>query len=138
MPPGLLCLPSMPDLALLFIAGGLLRFCPPARAHALLARLGSLLPALRTAEEARRAARSLSGHGTCLTRSLAISARAPAAEVVIAVQPRGRGPLFAHAWIEIDGTPINPSDVAGTVIARLRSPRARPRAEAGSNGEHPR
>lgn len=61
----------------------------------------------------------LAGHGTCLSRSLAIAARMPDAEVVIGVAPGGASPLFAHAWVEMNGTPLDPTEVAGSVIARL-------------------
>jgi len=88
-------------------------------------RLGSLLPALDTPADAGRLARSLRRHGSCLSRALAVAARTPAADVVFAVEPRQAAPLFAHAWVEIDGIPIDASDVAGTVIARLRGPRSK-------------
>lgn len=55
---------------------------------------------------------------------MAIAARAPTADVVIGVEPRGSAPLFAHAWVEMNGAPIDPADVAGRVIARLRGPRS--------------
>jgi hypothetical protein len=114
----------MPDLAMLIIARGLLRTCRPLRAHALMVRLGAWLPPIETPSEARRVARTLARFGTCLSRSLAIASRAPTADVVIAVSPRAHAPLSAHAWVEMDGAPIDPSDVAGTVIARLAGPRS--------------
>jgi Transglutaminase-like superfamily len=43
----------------------------------------------------------------------------PSADVVIGVEPRKNAPLFAHAWVEMNGVPLDPADVAGTVIARL-------------------
>jgi transglutaminase superfamily protein len=112
----------MQDLALLFVARALLRVCQPLRAHAILARIGSLLPELHTRDDVRRAWLALGRRGTCLSRSLAIAARAPTVDVVIAVTPRQNAPLFAHAWVEMDGTAIDPSEVVGSVIARL--PRA--------------
>lgn len=112
----------IPDRALLMIARGLLRASRPLRAHAIMLRLGAWLPPLGSADEARRVARSLAGRGSCLSRALAVAARVPTADVVIGVEPRGAAPLFAHAWVEMNGAPIDPADVAGVVIARLRGP----------------
>lgn len=112
----------MRDLFLHVVAWGLLRACPPARAHGILLRIGTRLRPIETAEEARLVSRRLAGHGTCLSRSLAVAARTPRADVVIGVEPRENAPLFAHAWVEMDGVPLEPSDVAGAVIARLRGP----------------
>jgi hypothetical protein len=106
------------------LARGLLQTAPPMRVHALMLRVGAWLPPHLTPEEAQRAARSLGRRGSCLSRALAVAARAPAADVVIAVEPRGAAPLFAHAWVEMDGAPIDPAEVAGVVIARLRGPRS--------------
>jgi hypothetical protein len=106
------------------LAHSLLRVCSPLRAHALLVRIGALFPELRTPDEARLAFQGLSGRGTCLSRALAIAARAPTADVVIGVSPRGNAPLLAHAWIEMDGLPLDPSEVVGTAIARLGGPRS--------------
>jgi len=112
------------DLAMLALARGLLTACAPPRAHALLLRIGARFPPIETPEEARRVSRFLARFGTCLTRSLAVAARAPTADVVIGVAPRKDAPLFAHAWVEMNGVPIDPADVAGTVIARLYGPRS--------------
>jgi hypothetical protein len=43
----------------------------------------------------------------------------PSADVVIGVMPRG-GALLAHAWIEMNGEPLDPAQVTGAEIARLR------------------
>ena len=94
--------------------------CSPITAHKVLVRAGAWLPPIESPEEARVVARSLLGHGTCLTRSVALAARAPSADVVIGVTPRGQGQVSAHAWIEMGGTPIDPADVSGLEIARLR------------------
>jgi hypothetical protein len=102
----------------------LLRTFSPARTHALLLRIGAHLEPIDTVDEARLVLRALLRHGTCLSRALAVAARTPTADVVIGVEPRKDAPLFAHAWVEMDGAPIDPSDVAGTVIARLRGPRS--------------
>jgi hypothetical protein len=130
------------DLALLALAHGLLRILPPLRAHSLLLRIGRRWPEIRTPEEAREASARLGRLGSCLSRALAVAARAPAADVVIGVAPgdgtsdgtsaasprrgrnQGTSPLFAHAWLEMGGLPVDPSEVAGAAIARLRGPRS--------------
>jgi Transglutaminase-like superfamily len=124
---------SVRDLSLHVVAWGLLRTCPPARAHAILLQIGGWLAPITTRDEARWVFKSLSGHGTCLSRSLAVAARTPTADVVIGVKPRQNAPLFAHAWLEIDGIPLDPSDVAGAVIARL--PGRRSTRSSGSAAE---
>ncbi len=112
------------DLALLAAAHGLLRVLPPLRAHALLLRIGTLWPEIRSAEEAREASAQLVGFGTCLSRAMAVAARTPAADVVIGVAPRRASTLFAHAWLEMGGVPVDLSEVAGAAIARLHGPRS--------------
>lgn len=94
------------------------------RAHAILLRIGARLAHNQTPDGARRAARAIARQGTCLSRALAVAARTPTADVVIGVEPRKDAPLFAHAWLEMNGVPIDPSEVAGTVIARLHGPRS--------------
>ena len=111
------------DLALLAMAHGALRIFRPLRAHAVMMRVGAWLPRLETAEEARRVARSLRRHGSCLSRALVVASRAPTADVVIGVEPRSNEQLVAHAWIEMDGSPIHPSEVTGKTIVRLRGTR---------------
>jgi hypothetical protein len=59
--------------------------------------------------------------GSCLGRSLAVAARARAADVVIAVDLPCDLPMVAHAWVEMDGVPIDRAEVMGSVIARLSS-----------------
>ncbi len=122
--------PWYADLAILALARGLLTTSSPARAHALLLLLGSHLPPIETPEEARRVSRFLARFGTCLSRSLAVAARTPTADVAIGVAPRKDAPLFAHAWVEMSGVPIDPADVAGSVIARLHGPRSTTRGAA--------
>jgi hypothetical protein len=111
----------MLDAAMLLGARVLLRFVPPGRALRRLRTLGKLLPRLDSVEDARAAVSSLRPRGTCLSRSLAIAARAPRAAVVIGVDPSGEECVFAHAWLEIDGCPLEPADVAGRVIAKIPS-----------------
>ena len=113
------------DASLHAVAWVLLRTGPPARAHAILLRLGARLAPISDPSEALRLSQFLAPRGTCLSRSLAVAARTPTADVVIGVDPRKNAPFFAHAWVEMDGVPLDPADVAGTVIARLRGPRSR-------------
>ena len=64
------------------------------------------------------AALALGGPGSCLSRSLAIAARAPGSEVVIGVTRKESG-LEAHARVEIDRRPLSRTDPQGDEIARL-------------------
>ncbi len=112
------------DLALLAAADRLLKWCSPEAAQAYLRRLVVAFEPIETVEEAQRMARRLDGYGSCLSRSLAVAARTPTADVVIGVEPRPGESPFAHAWVEIGGVPLDASDVAGTVIAKLRGPRS--------------
>ena len=108
---------SAADHVLHAVAYWSLRVLPPQRAHAFVVRAGSLLPQRRSVDAVRRAARRLR-RGTCLSRALTIAARAPGSDVVIGV---GRpSELNAHAWVEIDGVPLAPTDPSGSEIARLR------------------
>jgi hypothetical protein len=109
----------MTDEVLHVLARAMLRACSPQRAHAFLMRIGALLPQHRTMAEVRRAAASLKRRGTCLSQSLTLAARAPGSQIVIGVAPRIDSRLAAHAWLEMAGEPIDPSDVAGKEIARF-------------------
>lgn len=106
----------------------LLHVLPFRHARTAAARIGSLLPELHTVEEARALARSIAHRGTCLSRSMTIASRTPSASLVIGVQPRPGSPLFAHAWVEMDGKPLDATEPAGEVIARLDARTAQPRA----------
>ena len=108
----------------------LLRAWSPSTVHAWLTRIGQVLPQRRTPADVRAAASRLRPKGTCLTRALAVAARAPRADVVIGVRPEGRGSIHAHAWIEVEGEPLYPSDPSGLEIARLRAREATPSREA--------
>ena len=110
----------MLDGSLLLLARSLLHVMPPSRVLAVLRILSAKAPSLRTSEEARSHAKALRG-GSCLARSLAIAARTPTAQIAIGVEPRRGSRLFAHAWIEMDGRPIDPSEPAGEVIAHLKT-----------------
>jgi hypothetical protein len=94
----------------------------PARAKRLLDRLGRRLPACDTPDQLRAGERLLEGRGTCLTRALALAARAPSAQVVIAVDPRRSAALHAHAWVELAGLSFGEDDArarGASEIARL-------------------
>jgi hypothetical protein len=97
----------------------LLRTCRPLEAHRVLGRIGRVLPVRTTRDELSRAAAGLGASGTCLSRSLALAARAPSAEVVLGVHPQANGGFMAHAWVEIDGQPLRGDDPAGREIARF-------------------
>jgi hypothetical protein len=109
------------DRAFLFAARSLLRVCSPDRALAILRQLGSAFPELRTERDATRVLRSHGMRGSCLSRSLAVAARAPATQVVIGVDPR-REKFVAHAWVEMNGRALVPGDPSGEVIARFPVP----------------
>jgi hypothetical protein len=106
------------DQLLNLAARVLLRTLPPLKAHAVLRRVGRLLPERRSRPEILAAAEKLGAGGSCLSRALALAARAPSATVVIGVQPEP-GKLLAHAWLEVGGQPLRPSDPMGQEIARL-------------------
>ncbi|MGA2449830.1 MAG: hypothetical protein ABTD50_14210 [Polyangiaceae bacterium] len=102
------------------LARALLRVVTPLQAHAVLRGLGRILPKRRGLEEIRRAAKRLGSRGTCLSRAMALSARAPDADVVIGVfPPQQRRGALAHAWIEYRGLALDAEDVAGVEIARM-------------------
>ncbi len=109
----------MLDRALILLARSLLRVCSPGHALVAMRVLAGALPSLRTPREVRRVAHELRGRGTCLSRSLAIAARSPDARIVIGVEPRRSEPLFAHAWLEMDGHAVDPAEPRGEIIARL-------------------
>ena len=106
------------DSALHVLAWSLLQVCSPERAHRLVVRLGRILPQYASLDAVRSAEARLRRRGTCLTRSLALTARVPRSEVVIGILPKGGG-LVAHAWLEVSGIPMNPDDPKGDEIVRL-------------------
>ncbi len=113
------------DWLLNVLALALLRACSPLTAHAVVRRIAALLPELperRTPDAVLRAMSALRApRGTCLSRSLAMAARTPGADIVIGVTRGDGGALVAHAWLEVDGAPLDPSDPVGREIARLRA-----------------
>jgi hypothetical protein len=118
----------MLDRSLLLLARSLLYVMPPQRALKVLRFVSAKAPPLRTPHEAIAFTRGLRG-GSCLARSLAVAARVPSAQIAIGVEPRAGG-LFAHAWVEMDGHPIDPAEPAGEVIAYVTNTLG----STGSNG----
>jgi hypothetical protein len=110
------------DHSIHLAAWALLKTSSPARAHALILRIGGLFPRIAQREDVLRSLRTMGPYGSCLSRALAVAARTPNADVVIGVDHRKDRPLFAHAWVEMNGVAVDMTDVAGEVIARLRGP----------------
>jgi hypothetical protein len=84
-------------------------------------RCGQWLAPFESIEAARDATRTLSGSGSCLSRSLAIASRMPGASVVVGADPRWTARFTAHAWVEwrtyvVDTTSVT---VRGEPIARF-------------------
>jgi hypothetical protein len=105
--------------ALNVVAWGALFFLRPRDARHVVGEFARRLP--RPAPEAARdAVQRLKPIGTCLSRSLAIASVLPDAEVIIAVRrDGGPGDVRAHAWVEWEGEPLDPSEVLGEELARL-------------------
>ena len=97
-----------------------LRCCSPRLAYAIVTEVGAFLPQHPDHAHVRCAGARIRRKGTCLSRALTLAARTPSAELVIAVAPRAGQRLFAHAWLEFEGIPLEPSEVAGSEIARIR------------------
>lgn len=95
-----------------------LRVGSPRTARKFTARAGRLFSPMNL-PELRRADRILRSRGTCLSRSLALAARAAEASVVIGVDRRPSARLSAHAWVEVGHAPLNVEDRQGTEIVRL-------------------
>jgi hypothetical protein len=74
----------------------------------------------------------LGRQGSCLSRSISLASRMRGARVAVGVKKsgyravgatryglRGRDAIAAHAWIEVNGQPIDEHDQYGKVIAYL-------------------
>ncbi len=96
-----------------------LAFMKPREVRGLMGRLGAKLHRDIDEVTARDAVGRLKPVGTCLSRSLAIAARLPNAEVVIGVRKEGAGDVRAHAWVELGGKPLVDGEVVGEELARL-------------------
>jgi Transglutaminase-like superfamily len=107
--------------ALHAIAWLTLRVQPPRSALRTVGRIARVARPFVDVEEARLAAKLLSKHGTCLSRSVTIAARLPGSQVVIGVDPRWTGRLSAHAWVELGGEAVESPGLRahGEAIARL-------------------
>jgi hypothetical protein len=107
--------------ALHLIARAAVRWQSPLRAKRTVNAVAALLAPLSGQPEAAEILARL-WRGTCLTRSLAVAARLPGAEVVIAAgwkAPEGAESAWAHAWVEYRGVPLkDEGEFAGREVAR--------------------
>jgi hypothetical protein len=126
----------MVDDLLHLLARLLLRTVTPLKAHRVLSTVCVLLPKRREREEIRRASARLAARGTCLSRALAVEARAPGVDIVIGVlPPRSRRAALAHAWLELGGVPIDVGEVVGVEIARMPLRRSMPGRTSCARGD---
>lgn len=105
------------------VAWGLLRVLPPRSAFRWTARIGRVFPPIRSRATARQMAETLEAHGTCLSRAVTVASRIPDAEVVIGVDARSlpaRAPFTAHAWVDLNGTPLREEDARPGEIVRFK------------------
>lgn len=113
----------MIDESLHALARLLLRLSSPQRAHGVLMSVGGLLHPHGDVFALLCAGERISRSGTCLSRALAVAARAPQVEVVIGVSQRRGERLRAHAWLEVSGEPLDRSDIPWAEIARIQPAR---------------
>jgi Transglutaminase-like superfamily len=85
-----------------------LRFLSPLAARRAIVKLAACLPPFEDLSQARAAGQMLT-RGTCLSRSLAISARLSGSHVVIGVDVRRSSRLLAHAWVQLGGEVVYPT-----------------------------
>jgi hypothetical protein len=112
------------DNALNALAYVALHVASPVRANDCLVRIARLCPPIRNAEQACAAARRLGKRGSCLSRSMAISARFPGSQVVIGVQSEHKRKastesgrvIDAHAWVEFEGVPLDEGPSSGSWV----------------------
>lgn len=74
---------------------------------------------------AKRVAHWVAGRGTCLSRAMAVASCVEGATVVVGVRPgadgEGRGRFDgAHAWVELDGRVVEPTEADGEALWRWR------------------
>ncbi|HEY8088316.1 MAG TPA: lasso peptide biosynthesis B2 protein [Polyangiaceae bacterium] len=110
-----------------------LRVMSPARAQRAVGLAARFATPFASEEDARVGTRALGSSGTCLTRALAVAALLPGSEVAIGVDPRRAAKLHAHAWVELNGRPLddNQASEAGGV-ERMGSLGGRERPERAS------
>jgi hypothetical protein len=94
-------------------------FLRPKDAQRLVGRVADAWPRRLGEDEARRAVQRLKPLGTCLSRSLAIAAMLPNAEVIIGIRKEVAGEVRAHAWVEWAGRPLDAEEAVGEELARL-------------------
>ena len=111
--------PTTSGRALHALARIALRIAPPLRAKRMVDSVARWVAPLADVDCARDLASALQARGTCLSRALTVAALLPGAEVVIGVDPRAGGSLFAHAWVEHEGRALRVTDVSGREITRL-------------------
>jgi hypothetical protein len=117
------------------LARVLLRISSPVQTYRTLRRVGSVLPQRSSRAAVRGAAIRLSRRGTCLSRAMAIAARSPDVDIVIGLVPRnGAQRMLAHAWLELDGVPIDRGEVSGLEIARIPTMRTSVRRASRDDG----
>jgi hypothetical protein len=101
------------------VARALILSRSPTEAHRLMRALGKLFPEWKTTDELRAAYDALLGRGTCLSRSLVLTACSVDSELVIGID-RGPETFAAHAWVELRGECVGSFDRSWREIARLR------------------
>ncbi len=84
-----------------------LRLQSPVKARQTVASLGARVRPFATTADARSGASRFLAKGSCLSRSLAISARLPGSSVVIGTDPRWSSRFTAHAWVEFEAETID-------------------------------
>jgi hypothetical protein len=87
-----------------------LRLLPPLRAQSAVQRVAGLAGPFSSVGDARAGIRALGSLGSCLSRSIAVSALLPGSQVVIGVAahaPDGEPVLRAHAWVELGNTGLD-------------------------------
>jgi hypothetical protein len=90
-----------------------LRFLPPLRAQRAVQRVARLARPLSSVGDARVGVRALGSLGSCLSRSVAVSALLPGSQVVIGAACGGRAALRAHAWVELGRARLDPGERDG-------------------------
>jgi hypothetical protein len=122
----------MLDELLHVLARALLRISSPLKTYELLCEVGSVLPQRKSYAAVRSAFLGLSRRGTCLSRAMAIAARAPNVEIVIGLLPRsGVESMLAHAWLEFEGVPVDCAEARGVELARIPTGRTSRRVACG-------
>jgi Transglutaminase-like superfamily len=97
-----------------------LRVQSPVSAMRTVTRIGASVRPFANLADARSGARRLWPTGSCLSRSLAISARLRGSSVVIGVDPRWSPEFRAHAWVALGAETIDGAvEIDGAVLGGL-------------------